>query len=124
LAKAAVGTEATVRLIPETPNRDEIHAALEQGIDRYESEKTLPIGRAARKGKPAKTLEAADFIEHLELDSEDGSPVLRLKLSSENGKSVRPEEVIQALAKPYALDPVYLDVSRDRLILREEGVSV
>ncbi|MCB9768296.1 MAG: TIGR03960 family B12-binding radical SAM protein [Candidatus Omnitrophica bacterium] len=124
LAKAAVGTEATVRFIPETPNLDEIHAALEQGIDRYESEKTLPIGRAARKGKPAKTLEAADFIEHLELDSEDGSPVLRLKLSSENGKSVRPEEVIQALAKPYALDPVYLDVSRDRLILREEGVSV
>ncbi|MCA9450379.1 MAG: hypothetical protein KC931_24870, partial [Candidatus Omnitrophica bacterium] len=91
---------------------------------RYADEKTLPIERAARKDKKAKTIEAGNFIQDLEFTSENGSPVLRLRLSSENGQSVRPDEVIRALAKPTELDPVYLDVSRDRLILKEEGVSV
>lgn len=124
LAKAAIGVEATVRFIPETPDREAIADALTAGLQRFQENKSLPIHRAARKDREARTIDAADYIQDLHLDSEGGSPILRMRLSSRNGQSVRPEELALALAEPVRLNPVYFDVCRDRLILSEEAVSV
>ncbi|NUN98389.1 MAG: TIGR03960 family B12-binding radical SAM protein [Candidatus Omnitrophica bacterium] len=117
LAHSARRLVGEVRWIPETPTPEQVYEVLREGIARYEKTGSLLAHRAAREGKPARTVELAPFIESLELELEEGLPVLRATLSVEGGRTVRPDEVALALAGSEPLEPVYLDVRRVALIL-------
>lgn len=118
LAQSAHHLEGSVRWIPETPNTGEVAEHIRAGLARFRETGQLLSHRPAREGKPARTVDLTPFVEKVELEEQAGHPVVTVLLRVDGGRTVRPDEVVTALAGEERLDPVYMDIQRRALLIR------
>ncbi len=118
LAQSAKVLEGTIHWIPETPNAGEIAQRIRTGISRFRETAKILSHRPARENKPAKTVDLAPFIKNVEIHEGMGLPFVNVCLHVDGGRTVRPDEVVSALAGEGGINPIYMDVRRDALLLK------